>query len=109
MIKVPYQFAHSDELSNAYLHGYCAISAEIIKSITKEDSDVINPGDIHIETWPPQTVGGQHVGLGGQGVKVTHAPTGITVTVEVGRSQHRNRMVALDALAGALTSPHLRS
>ena len=69
---------------------------------------MINDGDLQIEPWP-QRGGGQQVGPGPQGVKVTHEPTGITVTVDVGRSQHRNRMIALDALAGALTSPHLRS
>lgn len=68
---------------------------------------MINDGDLQIEPWP-QRSGGQQVGPGPQGVKVTHEPTGITVTVDVDRSQHRNRMIALDALAGALTSPHLR-
>lgn len=69
---------------------------------------MINDANLHIEPWPPRG-GGQQVGPGPQGVKVTHEPTGITVTVDVDRSQHRNRMIALDALAGALTSPHLRT
>lgn len=69
---------------------------------------MINDDDLQIEPWP-QRGGGQQVGPGPQGVKVIHEPTGITVIVDVGRSQHRNRMIALDALAGALTSPHLRS
>ena len=73
----------------------------------KGASDVIDPTDLKVEIWPPVVIGGQQVGTGPHGVKVTHEPTGITVTVDVGRSQHRNRMIALDALAGALTSPHL--
>lgn len=69
---------------------------------------MINRADLTIEPWP-QRGGGQQVGTGPQGVKITHEPSGITVTVDVDRSQHRNRMIALDALVGALTSPHMRT
>ncbi len=69
---------------------------------------MINSEDITIETWPQRSVGGQQVGLSNSGVKITHKDTGITVTVCMERSQHKNKMIALDALAGALTSPHLR-
>jgi protein subunit release factor A len=55
----------------------------------------------------PAKKGGQHVGTY-SGITVTHIPTGITVTVETERSQHRNKAVAIDALMGALTSPMLR-
>ena len=68
---------------------------------------MIDPADYTIECWPPRQVGGQHVGIGPTGVKVTHKYTGITVTVTHERSQHRNRQIAMDALAGALTSPHI--
>lgn len=65
-------------------------------------SDLIQPEDVKItcETHPP---GGQHVGVL-SGVTIEHIPSGITVKVNIGRSQHRNRAVAMDALVGALTS-----
>lgn len=51
--------------------------------------------------------GGQHVGTYAV-VTVEHLPSGITVTVGSDRSQFRNRQVAVDAIVGALTSPHYR-
>lgn len=51
--------------------------------------------------------GGQHVGML-TGVTVTHIPSGISVHVDCGQSQHRNKQIAMDALLGALTSPWMR-
>jgi protein subunit release factor A len=69
---------------------------------------MIPPEDLKVEKWPPTPIGGQHVGTGSPGVKVTHKPTGIAVFVDTERASHRNKAIALDALAGALTSPHFR-
>lgn len=68
--------------------------------------DLIRPEDVRIECdrHPP---GGQHCGML-SGLKVTHIPSGISVHVDTERSQHRNKMIALDALTGALTSPWYR-
>lgn len=68
---------------------------------------MIDPGDITIETWPPVQVGGQQVGTGPHGVKVTHT-SGIVVCVDISRSQHKNKAIAMDAIEGAMTSPHWR-
>ena len=43
------------------------------------------------------STGGMRVGMN-TGVKLTHKPTGITVTVSSERSQHRNRELALQKL-----------
>lgn len=51
--------------------------------------------------------GGQRAGIL-TGVIVTHLPSGIEVKVDIGRSQYRNRQVAIDAILGAITSPHYR-
>lgn len=64
--------------------------------------------EYRIEIWPPidpAERGGQHVGSGPSGVKVTHLPTGITATCEAGRSQHINRMIAMDMILSAVTHP----
>lgn len=69
---------------------------------------MIDPADITIETWPPRQVGGQQVGcIKAPGVKVTHA-SGITVCVDIASTQHKNKAIALDAIEGAMTSPHWR-
>lgn len=69
-------------------------------------TDLIDDADLRFEAigHPP---GGQHVGTR-PGVVVTHIPTGIRVEMEVGRSQRQNRAIAVDAILGALTSPHFR-
>jgi protein subunit release factor A len=58
-------------------------------------------------TCEHQDQGGQHVGVS-TGVTVEHIPSGIKVTVATERSQHRNKEIALDAIEGAITSPHYR-
>lgn len=69
-------------------------------------SSLINQEDIRTEAWPPrQSLGGQHVGTGPSGVKVTHIPTGIEACVEIGRSQHINRLIAVEMIEAALTHP----
>ena len=51
--------------------------------------------------------GGQHVGTD-YGVLVTHEPTGVSAYVNVGRSQHGNREIAIDMILSALTHPRFR-
>lgn len=69
--------------------------------------DEIAIEDLKFDSWPPRLTGGQHVGTA-TGIRVEHLPTGLMVIVDVGRSQHRNRQIAMDMLLGGLTSPHLR-
>jgi protein subunit release factor A len=69
-------------------------------------STILNAEDIRVEAWPPRTdLGGQHVGTGPSGVKITHIPSGIEACVEIGRSQHINRMIALEMIEAAVTHP----
>lgn len=51
--------------------------------------------------------GGQHVG-GHSGVRATHAVSGITAYVNIGRSQHINKMIADDMILAAITHPRFR-
>ena len=71
---------------------------------------MIPPEDIKCESWPPRTgsPGGQHVGTGPSGVKVTHLPSGIEACVEIGRSQFDNRNIAMDMILAAITHPRFR-
>ena len=63
--------------------------------------------ELKFDSWPPRAMGGQHVGYP-SGLRVEHIPTGLVVIVDVGRSQHRNRQIAIDMIMGGLTSPHLK-
>ena len=70
---------------------------------------MINLEDLKVEIWPPrQDRGGQHVGTGPSGVKVTHLPSGIEAFVEIGRSQHINRLIAVEMIEAAITHPMFR-
>lgn len=60
-----------------------------------------------VEIWPPRPTGGQVVGPGPQGVKVTHNPTGITAFCEFHRSQHLNLQIAMDMIKAGLTHPRI--
>jgi len=63
---------------------------------------------VTIEIWPPRAVGGQHVGTGPSGIRVTHEPSGIQAFVDIGHSQHVNKMIAMEMLEAALTHPRYR-
>ncbi len=66
----------------------------------------LDPSTLKLEHWPPrQDRGGQHVGTGPSGIKVTHIPSGIEACVDIGRSQFINREIALDMIAAAVTHP----
>ena len=61
-------------------------------------------GELVAETWPPSRYGGQHVGAV-SGVRVTHVETGTQAFVNIARSQHTNKQIAVDMILTALTHP----
>jgi protein subunit release factor A len=58
--------------------------------------------ECRVETFRAGGPGGQHQNKTESGVRLTHIPTGITVTARDSRSQHRNRQIALGRLRSAL-------
>ncbi len=61
-----------------------------------------------LETYPPRVASGQYAGGVPSGVRATHTPTGITAACHHARSQHVNRLIALDMIMAALTHPQYR-
>lgn len=58
--------------------------------------------DCRVDTLRAGGPGGQHQNKAESAVRLTHLPSGISVTARESRSQHRNRRVALERLRAAL-------
>ncbi len=68
----------------------------------------INPADIKTDTFRASGAGGQHVNKTESGVRFTHIPTGVVAASTQDRSQHRNRVIAMDMLKARLYELELR-
>ncbi len=74
-----------------------AATVVVMPKLEMEDVN-INKADLKVDTFRSSGAGGQHVNKTESGVRFTHLPTGIVAESTDGRSQIKNREIALQRL-----------
>lgn len=77
-------------------------SVEVMPEFNDDIQIDIRAEDLRVDTYRASGAGGQHINKTDSAIRITHLPTGVVVSCQTERSQHKNRDTAMKMLKSKL-------